>query len=80
MAEATFHIKLENIFTDEQWEIIRLALKNGIININDVRKAASLPPVEGGDINILITKWGAIPVKHAEKYFGAMYDEVTQIQ
>jgi hypothetical protein len=58
-----------------QMEVWDIALRRGVLTINDVRQAKNLPPVEGGNLNfVLIPGSGAVLISKIEE----MADRVSQ--
>jgi HK97 family phage portal protein len=53
----------------EQMDLHTDAVQNGIENINEVRAQMGYAPIEGGDINFIMTPTGAVPVVDMELYF-----------
>lgn len=53
----------------EQMDLWKNAVQNGLMNINEVRSLMGLASVPGGDINYVMTPTGAVPVVDLELYF-----------
>lgn len=53
----------------EQMDLWKSAVQNGIMNINEVRKLMGLNEIRGGDVNYVMSPTGAVPVVDLELYF-----------
>lgn len=53
----------------EQMDLWKAAIQNGILNINEVRTKMGHSEIAGGDINYVMTPTGAVPVVDLELYF-----------
>ncbi len=53
----------------EQMDLWKTAIQNGVMNINEVRKLMGMNPTDGGDINYIMSPTGAVPVVDMELYF-----------
>lgn len=68
--ETTFrHSKADVRDAQEQMDLWSDGLQHGIYNINEVRAELGRAPIEGGDINTVMTPTGAVPVVDMELYF-----------
>ena len=63
----------------EQMDLWKDAVQNGLMNINEVRSKMGLAKIEGGDINYVMTPTGAVPVVDLELYFKLPRNNTDQI-
>lgn len=55
-------------------DVLVKAMSYSVMNANEVRARLSLPPIEGGGINYIMTSTGAVPVEYIGRYFGGQID------
>lgn len=53
----------------EQMDLWKDAIQNGILNINEIRIKMGYKTIPGGDVNYVMTPTGAVPVEDMELYF-----------
>lgn len=63
----------------EQMDLWEKAAKTGFLTINEVRAVMGRAPIEGGDIAVIMTPTGAVPVADLELYFRLAADNLEQI-
>lgn len=63
------HSKADVRDAQEQMDLWADGLQHGIYNINEVRAELGRAPIDGGDINTVMTPTGAVPVVDLELYF-----------